>query len=163
MIVITILRLNSSPCGTWRQANKSLGLTGRSGGGTLCFSPCGRFLAAGGSEGRIQVWDVESRSLEETYIEDQDAQTHPYYPPEGGLIAAVAFPSHSKIEIQHLEKGEKLDEFECRGNRRTVRFSANGTQLAVSCESEIKIWTKDHNAESTPFQPFMDISLRWIH
>ena len=116
--------------------------------GRLCFSPCGRFLAAGGSEGRIQVWDVESGNLEETYIEDPDAQTHPYYPPEGGLIAAVVFPSHSKIEIQHLEKGEKLDEFECRGNRRTVRFSTNGTQLAVSCGSEIKIWTKGHNAES---------------
>ena len=115
--------------------------------GRLCFSPCSRFLAAGGSEGRIQVWNVETGNLEETYTENEDAQTHPYYPPEGGLIAAVVFP-HAKIEIQHLEKGEKLDEFEVRGNRRTVRFSANGTRLAVSGGSEIKIWTKGHNAES---------------
>ena len=37
--------------------------------GSLCFSPCGRFLAAGGSEGRIHVWDVESGHLEETYTD----------------------------------------------------------------------------------------------
>ena len=110
--------------------------------GRLCFSPCGRFLAAGGSEGRIQVWDVESGSLEETYIEDQDAQTHPYYPPEGGLIAAVVFPSHSKIEIQHLEKGEKIDTFEHKSKGGFVRFSESGTQLACTDSGEIKIWTK---------------------
>ena len=110
--------------------------------GRLCFSPCGRFLAAGGSEGRIQVWDVETGNLEETYIEDQDAQTHPYYPPEGGLIAAVVFPSHSKIEIQHLEKGEKIDTFEHKSKGGFVRFSESGTQLACTDSGEIKIWTK---------------------
>ena len=110
--------------------------------GRLCFSPCGRFLAAGGSEGRIQVWNVETGNLEETYIEDQDAQTHPYYPPEGGLIAAVAFPSQSKIEIQHLEKGEKIDTFEHQSKHSFVRFSEGGTQLAYTDRGEIKIWTK---------------------
>ena len=148
MIEITILRLNSSLCGTWRQANKSSGLTGRSGGEDSAFHRVEDSLPPVVRRVEFRYGTVESGSLAETYIEDQDAQTHPYYPPEGGLIAAVIFPSHSKIEIQDLEKGEKLDEFECRGNRRTVRFSANGTQLAVSCGSEIKIWTKGHNAKS---------------
>ena len=110
--------------------------------GRLCFSPCGRFLAAGGSEGRIQVWNVETENLEETYIEDQDAQMHPYYPPEGGLIAAVVFPSQSKIEIQHLEKDEKIDTFEHQSKHSFVRFSESGTQLAYTDKDEIKIWTK---------------------
>ena len=110
--------------------------------GRLCFSPCGKFLASGGSEGRTHVWDVESGNLEETYIEDQDARTHPYYPPEGGLIAAVVFP-HAKIEIQHLEKGKKIDTFEHKSKSSLVRFSESGTQLACTDSGEIKIWTKD--------------------
>ena len=65
---------------------------------------------------------------------------HPYYPPEGGLIAAVVFP-HSKIEIQHLEKGEKIDTFEHR-KYSFVRFSESGTQLAYTDSGEIKIWAK---------------------
>ena len=110
--------------------------------GKLCFSACGRFLAAGGSEGRIQVWDVESENLEETYTKYEDAQMHPYYTPEDGLIAAVASPSQSKIEIWHLEKGEKIDTFGHQSEGKFVRFSENGTQLAYTDSNEIKIWTK---------------------
>ena len=36
--------------------------------GRHCFSPCGRFFAATGSEGRVHVWDVETGNLEETLI-----------------------------------------------------------------------------------------------
>ena len=111
--------------------------------GRLCFSPCGKFLAASGREGGIHVWDIETGNLEETYTEDEDAQMHPYYPPEGGLIAAVVFPSQSKIEIQHLEKGEKIDTFEHKSKYSFVRFSESGTQLAYTDKGEIKIWTKD--------------------
>ena len=100
--------------------------------GRLCFSPCGRFLAAGGSEGRIHVWDVESGNLEETYTEHGDAQMHPYYPPEGGLTAAVVFPSHSKIEVWQLEKDEKIDTFEHQSEGSFVRFSESGTQFAYT-------------------------------
>ncbi len=111
--------------------------------GRLCFSPCGRFLAVGGSEGRIHVWNVENGNLEETYTKYEDAQMHPHYPPEGGLIAAAASPSQSKIEIWNLEKGEKIDTFEHQSEGKFVRFSENGTQLAYIDSNEIKIWTKD--------------------
>ena len=115
--------------------------------GRLCFSPCGRFLASGGSEGRIQVWNVESGDLEEIYTKYEDAQMHPYYTPEDGLIAAVASPSQSKIEIWHLEKGEKIDIFEQQSKGNFVRFSENGTQLAYIDSNEIKIWTKGKSTD----------------
>ncbi|MCY3741013.1 MAG: WD40 repeat domain-containing protein [Candidatus Poribacteria bacterium] len=110
--------------------------------GRLCFSPCGKFLAASGREGGIHVWDIETGNLEQIYTEHEDAQMHPYYPPEGGLIAAVVFPSQSKIEIQHLEKDEKIDTFEHKSKYGFVRFSESGTQLAYTNKGEIKIWTK---------------------
>ena len=118
--------------------------------GRLCFSPCGRFLATGGSEGRIHVWNVEGGNLEETYTKHEEAQMHPYYPPEGGLIAAVAFLSQSKMEIWHLEKGEKIDTFEHQSKGSFVRFSESGTQLAYIDSSEIKIWTEGSPTAQAP-------------
>ena len=115
--------------------------------GRLCFSLCGRFLAVGGSEGRIQVWDMESENLEETYTKYEDAQMHPYYTPEDGLIAAVASPSQSKIEIWHLEKGEKIDTFGHQSEGKLARFSENGIQLAYTDSNEIKIWTKGKSTD----------------
>ncbi|MDE0325960.1 MAG: WD40 repeat domain-containing protein, partial [Candidatus Poribacteria bacterium] len=119
--------------------------------GRLCFSPCGGFLAIGGSEGRIHVWNVESGNLEETYTKYADAQMHPHYTPEDGLIAAAASPSQSKIEIWHLEKDEKIDTFEHQSNGELVRFSENGTQLAYIDNNEIKIWTQGRSpAQASP-------------
>ena len=116
-------------------------------GGRLCFSPCGKFLAVEGSKGRIYIWNVESGGIAETYTKYEDAQMHPYYPPEGGLIAAVDSPSQSKIEIWHLEKDEKVDTFEYQGPIPFVRFSEKGTHLAYTDNYEIKIWTKGRSTD----------------
>ncbi len=108
--------------------------------GRHCFSPCGRFFAAIGSEGRLHVWDVETGNLEETYTDHEDAQIHPYYTPEGELIAAVVFPSQPKLEVWNLKKGEKIDTCEHQSQGSSVRFSASGTQFAYTDRGEIKIW-----------------------
>ena len=108
--------------------------------GRHCFSPCGRFFAATGSEGRLHVWDVETGNLEETYTDHEDAQIHPYYTPEGELIAAVVFPSQPKLEVWNLEKGEKIDTCEHQSKGSSVRFSESGTQFAYTDSGEIKVW-----------------------
>lgn len=122
----------------------------------FCFSPCGRFLAAGNWygtipatgnwHGTIHVWNVESGQLEMAYTDYGESQMYPYFLPEGELITVAV--SERKVEIWHVEKGEKLDEFEHRGNSKFARFSDCGTQLAVASESEIQIWTKDNNSDA---------------
>ena len=112
----------------------------------FCFSPCGRFLAAGSWHGAIHVWDVESGQLEMNYTDYGESQMYPHFLPEGELITAAV--SERKVEIWQVEKDEKLDEFEHRGNSETVHFSDCGTQLAVPSRSEIKIWTKGNNSDA---------------
>ena len=111
----------------------------------FCFSPCGRFLAAGNWHGTIHVWNVESGQLETTYTDYGESQMYPYFLPENELITAAV--SERKVKIWHAEKGEKLDEFEHRGNSKFVSFSDCGTLLAVASESEIQIWTKGDNSD----------------
>ena len=112
----------------------------------FCFSPCEQFLAAGDWHGTIHVWNVASGQLEMTYAEYGESHMYPHFLPEGELITATV--SERKIEIWRVEKREKLDEFEHRGNRSTVHFSDSGTQLALTSPGEIKIWTKGHNSDS---------------
>ena len=112
----------------------------------FCFSPCGQSLAVGGWHGTIHVWDVVSGQLETSYTDYGESQMYPYFLPEGELITAAV--SECKIEIWQVEKDEKLDEFEHRGNRSTVHFSDSGTQLALVNSSEIQIWTKGDNSDA---------------
>ena len=112
----------------------------------FCFSPCGRFLAAGSRHGTIHVWDVTSGRLEMTYPEYGESDMYPYFLPEGELITAAV--SERKLEIWNVEKDEKLDEFEHRGSSGMVQFSGSGTQLAFVGESEIQIWTQDSNTDT---------------
>ena len=110
--------------------------------GRHCFSSCGRFLAVTGSEGRLHVWNVETGNVEETYTDHENAQIHPYYTPEGELIAVVIFPSQPKLEVWNLEKGEKIDTCEHQSGGSSVRFSESGTQFVYTDRGKIKIWTK---------------------
>ena len=112
----------------------------------FCFSPCGRFLAAGNWHGAVHVWEATSGRLEGIYTDYGESEMYPYFLPEGELITAAV--SERKVEIWQVAKEEKLDEFEHRGNSKTVHFSDCGTQLAVAGPSEIEIWTKGNNSDA---------------
>ncbi len=106
----------------------------------LRFSPDGRQLAAGSSDGTIWVWDLEKGRPETIHTDYGDARMFPHYSSEGGLVAAAI--SERKVEVWNIEQNEKLDEFEHRGNNWITCFSSSGKQLAVETRSEIKIWAK---------------------
>ena len=113
----------------------------------LCFSPCGRFLAVGGSEGNIHVLDVVNNRLEATHTGYGDFRMTPYYAKGSGLMAFMVNPSEPKIEIWNLEKNEKLDMFKKENNKGKkkgiVRFSESGSQVAYTNDGVINFWTKD--------------------
>ncbi len=112
----------------------------------FCFSPCGRFLAAGNWHGTIHVWDIAREKLETTYSEYGGSEVHPYFLPEGELITATV--SECKVQIWNVGKSEKLGEFAHRANSGLVCFSDSGTQMALASPSEIKIWTKGNNSDT---------------
>ncbi|MDE0400276.1 MAG: WD40 repeat domain-containing protein [Candidatus Poribacteria bacterium] len=112
----------------------------------LCFSPDGKYLTAGSAEGTIRIWDIESGQLATTHTDSGDTQMFPHYSPEAGLIAAAI--SKREVQVWHIDRDEKIDTFEHRGDSWHVRFSDCGTQLAVASESEIKIWTKSNNSNT---------------
>ncbi len=112
----------------------------------FCFSPCGRFLAAGNWHGTIHLWDIAREQLETTYSEYGGSEVHPYFLPEGELITATV--SECKVQIWNVEKEEKLGEFAHRANSGLVCFSDSGTQMALASPSEIKIWRKGDNSDT---------------
>ncbi len=115
-----------------------------------CFSPCGHYFAAGDCDGRIRVWNLASGILENTYTDYGDAKMYPCYTPMGNLIAARVFPQ--KVELWNIEKHDKIDEFEINGeyvSRHRLRFSDDGTRLAVSIPNELTLWTIEENGCTT--------------
>lgn len=42
---------------------------------TCCYSPCGKYIAAGGTKGEISVWDVEGGRIIKEEKKDNDAQS----------------------------------------------------------------------------------------
>ena len=72
----------------------------------FCFSPCGRFLAAGSWHGAVHVWDVESGQLEMNYTDYGESQMYPHFLPEGELITAAV--SERKVGNLAGRKGREI-------------------------------------------------------
>ena len=125
---------------------------------TLCFSPCGKFLASGGEDGTVYVWDVSTWQQVQCYTDYGDVYgITPSYSPEGILFAAIDTydkTGPATISVRNLDSGEELYTDQVWGN--TIDFSytsdwgntvvfSNGSQLAYECRHEsINVWTSDN-------------------
>ena len=125
---------------------------------TLCFSPCGQFLASGGEDGTVYVWDVSTWRQVQAYTDFGDvSRIMPSYSPEGILRAAIVDYDDTgppTISVCDLESGDQLYTDKFWGN--TVQFSdaddwgntavfSNGSRLAYECRHEfINVWTPEY-------------------
>ena len=120
--------------------------------GNFSFSPCGKLLAVGGLSGTLEVWEWQSERLH-LAAEYGDGPVLPYYPPTSELPGElfVAARHQRTTEVWHVTTNEKLDTFECHGNKGTpVCFSQSGAFLFASENSgELYVWEKgDANAHT---------------
>ena len=111
---------------------------------SLCFSPCGRFLASGGLEdGTVHVWNVINWQQITAYTGYGTARMIPSYSQDGTLRTAAVATSDDDdtITVWELERDEKLYTVTERlGGPGVVNFS-NGSRLAHESENGgIKVW-----------------------
>ena len=128
---------------------------------SLCFSPCGRFLASGGrKDGRVCVWDTVDYQQVKIYTGDGVACMIPSYSPEGVLHAtAVSYNETLKdnaiITVWNLEDQEKLyTTKEDIGETAIVDFSDGSRLVHEAGDGGIKVWHfGDPHLQKSDYQP----------
>ena len=122
---------------------------------TICFSPCGKFLASGGEDGTVYVWDVETWRQVKAYTAFGDvSRILPSYSSEGILYAAIMTyedTNPSTISVCNLESEEQLykqqislttEDYPYYNHWGKTIVFLNGAQLAYECKHNlINVWT----------------------
>ncbi len=104
---------------------------------SLCFSPCGRYLAVGG-HGGVQVWDTNTWEVYRTYADYDTSRVSLAYSHDGGLYATEI--SDNTASVGDVEQGEKrwtsvkkIGSFQC------AQFSGD-CQFVVVGAKEWTVW-----------------------
>ena len=106
---------------------------------SLCFSPCGRFLASGGRDGAVQVWSVATWELLHTYQNYGTERKKIFYSPEGVLYAAEI--SNDDFTVWNIHTGEKSNTYLEIYQGLQGAHSPKECPFVSATDSEFKVWT----------------------
>ena len=144
-----------------KSSNKTACLTGHpSSIHSLCFSPCGSFLASGGREdGTVRIWDVVSEQQITAYSGYGTSRMIPSYSLEGVLRATTISDNELSgdvtMTVLDMQSGDKLYVAEENiGAYGAVNFS-KGSLLAHLCgDGSIKVWHLGNpDTQKSDYQP----------
>ncbi len=115
--------------------------------GSLVFSPCGEFLAAGirkkndeSQTVEVHIWNIPKETVE-TAIKYNGYQIRLAYSSEGSL--RVADIHEDEVIIWDASHQEKLDTFKHRHHTRAARFSDEGQQFAIASARDFQVWREN--------------------
>ena len=113
---------------------------------TLAWHPSGKSLAAGGSDGRISLWNIETE-LEETSLSGhQGTVIQVSFHPHEELLASSSWDGSTRL--WSLASGQELLRHP---NSETHRFSDDGKQIALSMQTKTSLWNLNLARESRVF------------
>ena len=64
---------------------------------TVAFSPDGKFLASGGDDNAVILWDVAARSEHEAFVEHSKSVTSVAFSPDGKLLASTSLDGFVRL------------------------------------------------------------------
>lgn len=95
---------------------------------TVAFSPDGKFLASGGDDNAVKLWDVADRSEHEAFVEHSKSVTSVAFSPDGKLLASTSLDGFVRLWPVSSE-----------GNRTSLRHGGWVESVAFSPDGEMLV------------------------
>src|SRR5262249_35674784 len=105
--------------------------------GAGTFSPDGRRIVLGSSDGSVEVVDARTGSPLGAVKADSNLCQSPVFSPDGSLIAA---PTANGVSIGDARTGRPLRTLSAPGGSCNVAFSPDGHELAGAIGNEVSLW-----------------------
>ena len=99
---------------------------------TVAFSPDGKFLASGGDDNAVILWDVADENEYEAFIQHSKAVTSVAFSPDGKLLASASLDGY--VRLWHVSSEGRRISFRHGGWVESVAFSPDGKTLVSGGE-----------------------------
>lgn len=115
----------------------------------LQWSPDGKWIATGGYDTKVILWDAVTRNPVRTLSGHNGAVFSVAFHPGNGLLASAS--ADQTIKVWRLPDGARLDTLkEAQGEQTSVAFSADGARiLAAGADNRLRIWELKSTVKET--------------